>query len=53
MTGYMVQVFLGDVSNFGPEYYSAYAVASTLFVITLCLTLFGHRIRVRFRQAYE
>ena len=53
MTGYMVQIFLGDVSNFGAEYYSAYAVGATLFVITLTLTLIGNLIRIKFRQAYE
>ena len=53
MTGYMVQIFLGDVSNFGAEYYSSYAVATTLFVMTFLLTLIGHRVRVRFRQIYE
>ena len=53
MTGYMVQIFLGDASNFGPEYLSSYAVAAMLFLITLILTLIGHRVRVRFRQVYE
>ncbi|MBT8484350.1 MAG: ABC transporter permease subunit, partial [Phycisphaerae bacterium] len=53
MTAYMVQIFLGDASNFGVEYFSAYAVAATLFVMTLSLTLIGHRIRVRFREEYE
>jgi phosphate transport system permease protein len=53
MTGYMVMIFLGDVSNFGPEYYSSYAVAGMLFMMTLMLTLIGHGIRVKFRQAYE
>ncbi|WP_432797827.1 phosphate ABC transporter permease subunit PstC [Poriferisphaera sp. WC338] len=53
MTGYMVQIFLGDVSNFGAEYYSAYAVGATLFIITLTLTLIGNLIRVKFRQAYD
>ncbi len=53
MTAYMVQIFLGDVSNFGPEYYSAYAVAATLFLMTFALTVIGHRIRVRFREVYE
>lgn len=53
MTGYMVQIFLGDASNFGPEYLSSYAVAATLFLITLCLTLAGHRVRVRFREVYQ
>ncbi len=53
MTGYMVQIFLGDVSNFGAEYYSSYAVAAVLFLMTLLMTLIGHRVRVRFRQVYE
>jgi phosphate transport system permease protein len=53
MTAYMVQIFLGDASNFGPEYLSSYAVAATLFVMTLGLTLLGHQIRVRFREAYQ
>lgn len=53
MTGYMVQIFLGDVSNFGPEYYSSYAVAATLFLMTFLLTVVGHQVRVRFQQVYE
>ncbi len=53
MTAYMVQIFLGDASNFGPEYLSSYAVAATLFVLTFTITLIGHRIRVRFREEYE
>ncbi|MCK4873359.1 MAG: phosphate ABC transporter permease subunit PstC [Phycisphaerales bacterium] len=53
MTAYMVQIFLGDASNFGVEYYSAYAVAATLFVMTFLLTLLGHRIRIKFREEYE
>lgn len=53
MTGYMVQMFLGDASNFGAEYYSSYAVAATLFLMTLGLTLIGHIVRVRYRQVYE
>lgn len=53
MTAYVVQIFGGDVSNFGPEYFSCYAVAFTLFVITLLLTIFGQRIRLRFREVYQ
>lgn len=53
MTAYMVQIFLGDASNFGVEYYSSYAVAATLFIMTLALTLLGHRVRLRFREVYE
>lgn len=53
MTAYMVQIFLGDASQFGPEYFSAYAVGATLFLMTLGLTILGHRIRLRFREVYE
>jgi len=53
MTGYMVQIFLGDASNFGPEYYSCYAVALTLFAMTLLLTLAGAGLRARYREVYE
>ena len=53
MTAYMVQIFLGDVEHGGVEYQSCYAVAMTLFVITLGLTVFGGMIRRRFRQVYD
>lgn len=53
MTGYMVQIFMGDASNFGVEYLSSYAVAAILFLMTLLLTLLGNMIRHRYRQAYE
>lgn len=53
MTGYLVQIFMGDASNFGVEYLSSYAVAAVLFVLTLLLTLTGEVIRRRYRQAYE
>ncbi len=53
MTGYMVQIAGGDVSNFGIEYYSMYAVAFTLFTITLSLTIVGNHIRRKYRETYE
>ena len=53
MTGFMVQMAGGDVSNFGTEYYSMYAVAFTLFMITLSLTMIGNVVRRRYREAYE
>ena len=53
MTGFMVQMAGGDVSNFGTEYYSMYAVAFSLFVMTLALTMIGNIVRLRFREAYE
>lgn len=53
MTGFMVQMVSGDVSNFGVEYSSMYAVAAMLFVLTMLLTLIGQQVRKRFREAYE
>lgn len=53
MTAYMVQMAGGDVSNYGTEYYSMYAVAFTLFLMTLALTMVGNLVRRRFREAYE
>ncbi|MGV3484587.1 MAG: phosphate ABC transporter permease subunit PstC [Planctomycetaceae bacterium] len=53
MTGFMVQMAGGDVSNYGTEYFAMYAVAFTLFVVTLALTMIGNAIRRRFREAYE
>jgi phosphate transport system permease protein len=53
MTGFMVQMASGDVSNYGAEYYAMYAVSFTLFVITLALTLVGNIVRKRFRETYE
>jgi len=53
MTGYMVQIFLGDAPAGGVEYQSAYAVAATLFLITLALAWGGAVILKRFREEYE
>ncbi len=53
MTGFMVQMAGGDVSNYGTEYFSMYAVAFTLFFMTLVLTLVGNVVRRRFRETYE
>jgi phosphate transport system permease protein len=53
MTGYMVQIFFGEVSAGSVEYQSIYAVGFTLFVLTLVITLLGAIIRNKFRQAYE
>jgi phosphate transport system permease protein len=53
MTSYITNTAKGDLSNFGVEYFSIYAVALTLFVITLVLTLIGNYIRLRFRESYQ
>ena len=53
ITGYITQVAKGDVENFGVEYFSIYAVATTLFLMTLALTVIGHLIRKRYQEAYD
>ncbi len=53
ITGYMVQIYLGDTAGLGVEHSSTYAVAMVLFAMTLALTLLGHFILVRFREVYE
>ncbi len=53
MTAYMVQIFLGDTSNFGPEYGSSYAVATALFLMTLIVTMIGAIVLRRYREVYE
>ena len=53
MTGHMTSMAKGDISNFDVEYYSIYAVALVLFVITLTLTLIGNLVRLRFQEAYD
>lgn len=53
MTGYMVQIFLGDTATGGVEYRSAYAVALMLFLMTFMLAIIGNRILAKFREVYE
>lgn len=53
MTGWMVQMALGDASHEGMEYYSMYAVAAVLFTITFSLTVMGNIVRKKFRETYE
>lgn len=53
MTGYMVQIFLGDTAALGVEYQSSYAVAAVLFLFTFLLTVIGHRVLLRFREVYQ
>jgi len=53
MTGFIVKVYTGDAAHGSIEYYSAYAVAATLFVITLALTILGNMVQRRFREKYD
>jgi len=53
MTGYIVQVSLGDTPAGSIEYQTIFAVGLTLFLITLLVNLVSHRVLERFREAYE
>jgi phosphate transport system permease protein len=53
MTGYIVQVALGDVPHGTIEYQSIFAVAATLFAITLSLNLISQAIVRRFARHWE
>lgn len=53
MTAYMVQIFLGDTDAIGVEYKSSYAVAASLFVMTLSLTLIGAIVTKRYKEVYN
>ncbi|MGQ0627286.1 MAG: phosphate ABC transporter permease subunit PstC, partial [Phycisphaerales bacterium] len=53
MTGWMVQIFLGDAPADGVEYKSCYAIGAVLFVCTMALTLIGNRVLARFREEYD
>ena len=53
MTGYMLQVGLGDAARGTIDYQSLFAVGSTLFVLTFTLNIVAHWIVGRFREAYD
>jgi phosphate transport system permease protein len=53
MTGYIVQVSLGDTPAGGIEYLTIFAVGATLFLITFSINIIAQRVLARFRNAYE
>jgi phosphate transport system permease protein len=53
MTGYIVQVFSGDVVQGSTVYLSLFAVGLLLFVITLVMNIVSHAIVSRFREEYQ
>ena len=53
LTGYIVQVSLGDTPAGTIEYQSIFAVAVTLFLITLAINLIAQRVLRRFHEVYE
>ncbi len=53
MTGYIVQVFSGDVVSGSTVYLSLFAVGLLLFVITLLMNIVSHIVVRRFREEYQ
>lgn len=53
MTGYIVQVSMGDTPHGTVEYQSIFAVAASLFVITLGLNIGSQYILRRFLRSYD
>ena len=52
MTGYIVQVSLGDTPAGSIEFRSIFAVGLALFVMTLVMNLLSQRIKRRFQEVY-
>lgn len=53
MTGFMLQVGLGDAARGSVEYRSLFAVGATLFVMTLVFNMAASFVVARFREEYE
>ncbi len=52
MTAYIVEFTSGDAGSGTIGYYSLYAVGFLLFVFTLLMNMFAHRIAKKFREEY-
>ena len=53
MTGYMLQVGLGDTARGTINYQSIFAVGAMLFLVTLLFNIGSHILVNRFREEYE
>jgi len=53
MTGYMLQIAIGDAGRGTTQYTSLFAVASTLFIFTFVINVAATMIVNRFREAYD
>ncbi len=53
MTGYIVQISLGDTPRGTIEYHTLFAVGFTLFLLTLLMNILSAWVTRRFREAYE
>ena len=52
MTAFIIQISFGETSQDSIQFKSLFAVAATLFVMTLALNLVSNRVVARFRTAY-
>jgi phosphate transport system permease protein len=53
MTSFIVRIGLGDVQHGSTDYHSLFAVAGTLFVITLTMNVLSQWLVARYRQVYQ
>ncbi len=53
LTGYIVQISMGDTPAGSLEYLTIFACGMTLFIMTLGVNLIAQRVMARFREAYE
>ncbi len=53
MTAYIVQISKGDTPAGTLSYYTLYAVAALLFVITFLMNMIAQKIRNRYREVYD
>ncbi len=53
MTAYIVQVSLGDAPRGSLEFHTIFAVAMTLFLMTLAMNVASQYLLQRFREVYE
>lgn len=53
MTGYMLQVALGDAARGTIDYQTIFGVGATLFAMTLGFNIAAHLLVTRFREVYE
>ena len=53
MTGFIVEMLKSESEYGTVPYYSLYAVAISLFILTFSMTLLGQYIRRRYQEAYQ
>lgn len=53
MTGFIARISLGDVQHGSTDFNSLFAVAGTLFAMTLSLNFFAQWMLKRYRQVYQ